>query len=57
MSKKLGYLLAGGVLVAVLQWGVPAAYSAVVEDEAAESCPATATSCPATKSCPTESEV
>lgn len=40
MSKKFAYLVAGGALVALLQWAVPAAYSAVVaEDEAVQTCP------------------
>ena len=30
MSMKIAYLVAGGALVALLQWAVPAAYSAVV---------------------------
>ncbi len=52
MSKKLGYLLAAGALVVALQWGVPAAYSAVVaEEEAAESCPI-----PAKTDCPSKAE-
>ena len=50
MSKKIAYLVAGGALVALLQWAVPAAYSAVVaDDEAAKVCPAEASSCPLSK--------
>ena len=50
MSKKIAYLVAGGALVALLQWAVPAAYSAVVaDDEAAQVCPAEASSCPLSK--------
>ena len=49
MSKKIASLVAGGALVVLLQWAVPAAYSAVVADEeAAQSCPASG-SCPVSK--------
>tara|TARA_B110000438_G_scaffold111725_1_gene109633 strand:- start:1795 stop:1983 length:189 start_codon:yes stop_codon:yes gene_type:complete len=49
MSKKIAFLVAGGALVVLLQWAVPAAYSAVVADEeAAQSCPASG-SCPVSK--------
>ncbi len=47
MKRKLGFLLIGGALVIGLQWAVPAAYSAVANDEkAAESCPVGGGSCP-----------
>ncbi len=49
MSKKITYLMAGGALVALLQWAVPAAYSAVADDEADQVCPADASSCPLSK--------
>ena len=50
MNKKIVYLVAGGALVALWQWGVPAAYSAVgADDEAAQGCPADASSCPLSK--------
>lgn len=50
MSKKIIYLMAGGALVALLQWAVPAAYSAVAaEDEVDQVCPAKASSCPLSK--------
>ena len=49
MSKKFAYLIVGGALVALLQWAVPAAYSAVVaDDEAAQTCPVNG-SCPLSK--------
>jgi hypothetical protein len=47
MRRKLIYVLAGGALAVLLQWAVPAAYSAMAADEeAAQTCPAT-TACPA----------
>ena len=50
MRKKIVYLVAGGALVALLQWAVPASYSVVVaDDEAAQVCPADASSCPLSK--------
>ena len=50
MSKKITYLVAGGALVMLLQWAVPAAYSAVVaDDNAAQVCPDGASSCPMSK--------
>lgn len=50
MRKKIGYLIAAGAAVALLQLAVPSAESAVtkVEEEAVQTCPAT-------KSCPDES--
>ncbi len=48
MSKKIAFLVAGGALVVLLQWAVPAAYSAVADEEAAQSCPASG-SCPVSK--------
>ena len=48
MSKKISFLVAGGALVVLLQWAVPAAYSAVVADEAAQTCPVNG-SCPLSK--------
>lgn len=56
MSKKIAYILAGGALVALMQWAVPAAYSAVAGDEAAQTCPAGAESCPISEQ-NTEAEV
>ena len=50
MRKKIVYLVAGGALVALLQWAVPASYSVLVaDDEAAQVCPADASSCPLSK--------
>ena len=49
MSKKVAFLVAGGALVVLLQWAVPAAYSAAVTDEKAkEECPVGG-SCPVAK--------
>ncbi len=49
MSKKVAFLVAGGALVVLLQWAVPAAYSAAVTDEKAkEECPV-GVSCPVAK--------
>ena len=56
MSKKIAFLVAGGALVVLLQWAVPAAYSAVVaDDEAGQTCPVNE-SCPISKQS-TEAEV
>lgn len=53
MRKKIGFLIAAGAAVALLQFAVPSADSAVseIKEEAAQSCPVEKT-CPATKSCP-----
>ena len=50
MRKKISYLIAAGAAVALMQWAVPSADSAVtkVEEEAVKTCPAS-------KSCPDES--
>ena len=56
MRRKLAYLVAVVAAVVALQWAVPSADSAAVQEaEAARTCPATA-SCPAEKkaTCPTD---
>jgi hypothetical protein len=52
MRRKIAYLAAAAVAVALLQWAVPRAYSAVeVKEEATQTCPADK-KCPADKNCP-----
>ena len=56
MRRKLAYLVAVVAAVAALQWAVPSADSAAVqESETARTCPATS-SCPAEKkaACPAD---